>query len=300
MTVLARVLSRLEAPVTHAEAVSLPGGANGPTENGLFPMASEIAQTDNRRGFGRGSAVRDYWLQRCEGFQVIRADGRLLGRVRRLETGRDGTFLRMSGLRSRVVPLSAIDTVWPAASLLLIAEPETHEGARNPRRSFPADADTATLIDGSRSRWEDETVPWWELVRDQQPALEGLSGPPRRPLLPGRSRAASRGHARMSSFRPASAMRLFVGNLFADMTSRSARLAVLVHRHGQSGWRATRATIGAIPGRWSAARAFGTRLFRHGRLILGRVLLRFAIWVAGDRKRLVEHAQPPDFPAGHS
>jgi hypothetical protein len=58
--------------------------------------------------------------------------------------------------------------------------------------------------------------------------------------------------------------------------------------------------LGAIPSRWSAARAFGTRVFGRGRLILGRVLLRLAIWVAGDRKRLVEHAQPPDFPAGRS
>lgn len=255
-------------------------------------MASEIMQTESRRGFGRGSAVRDYWLQRCEGFQAIRADGRPLGRVRRLETGRNGTFLRLSGLRSRVVPLLAVDTVWPAASLLLITEPETHEGATYP----VADEDTPRAVDGSRPRWEDETLPWWEFVEAERPASEDLN-PPLRSSVPRRWWAASPRHVRGSGFRAASVMARFVGNVFAHTSSRWKELASVLHRHGQNGWRATYATLRAIPSRCAAALASGANFFARGRLVLAQVLIRLAVWVAGDRKRLAEPVQQPSSPA---
>ena len=77
---------------------------------------------DTSLGFGRGSAVREYWLKRCQGFSAVRADGSHLGRVERVETQMEGTFLRTpTGLRARTLPLSAIETVWPSASLLVLS-----------------------------------------------------------------------------------------------------------------------------------------------------------------------------------
>jgi hypothetical protein len=98
---------------------------------------SQLVETYGRAGFGRGSAVREYWLTRCEGFRAIGADGRPLGHVRRLEPQRDGTLLlRLSGPRSRAIPLDAIEKVWPASSLLLLVEADAQAagegGARHP------------------------------------------------------------------------------------------------------------------------------------------------------------------------
>jgi hypothetical protein len=129
-------------------------------------MATERLQTESRPGFGRGSAVRDYWLERCQGFQVIRADGRSLGRVRRLETKATGTFLRLTGFRSRVFPLSAVEAVWPALSLLLIGQPETHQRSA----SGPVDA--------IRPSWKEETLPWWELLEDERPSVKDRDSSP--------------------------------------------------------------------------------------------------------------------------
>src|SRR6266511_797802 len=99
------------------------------------PEATSVAtsrlEIDTHLGFGRGSAVREYWLMRCQGFSVMRADGRRLGRVKRVETHMEGTFLRLRGLRARTVHFSAVDTVWPDASLLVISDEHVHDGSRS-------------------------------------------------------------------------------------------------------------------------------------------------------------------------
>jgi len=121
-----------------------------------FKTGAPSVQTRTRPGFGRGSAVREYWLERCQGFSAVGPDGRPLGRVKRVELNREGTFLRLGGLRGRTVPLSAVETVWPAASILLISNEECAE-----RSSVVRDVGKRT-----RAAWEDETLPWWELVAD--------------------------------------------------------------------------------------------------------------------------------------
>ena len=163
-----------------------------------FFMASDAFESDSRPGFGRGSAVRDYWLERCEGFRAVRPDGRSLGRVRRLETRGDGTVLRLSGLRSRVVPLSAVEIVWPGASVLLIAEETVHpervrgpvDGVRDQSHAYlPSESS------GRRSRrsqspssapipsWADDTLPWWELLEDDRSSVGNrISSPLARPV----------------------------------------------------------------------------------------------------------------------
>jgi len=122
-----------------------------------FKTNTPSVQSDNRPGFGRGSAVREYWLERCQGFSAVRSDGRPLGRVKRVENRMDGTFLRLAGVRARTIPLASVETVWPGASLLLISDVEVDEGSRFAMRS---------QAPRTRPAWEDETLPWWELVAE--------------------------------------------------------------------------------------------------------------------------------------
>ena len=235
-------------------------------------MRSDFVQTQRGPGFGRGSPVREYWVRRCEGFQAIRADGRPLGRVRRLETGPEGNFLRLRGLRSRVFPLSAVATVWPAASILLIADAEADEGASDANDDF-------RVRSGLTPSWEDETLPWWELVQDR-----GLSS--EIPAPPGRRAAPL--------FRAASVAGSLSRKLVVGIGSRSKLVADAAQRRGQSGWEKTHAKLRAIPGRCSAARASGAILLARGRLALGRSLLRAAVWAAGDRERLLGSLRQPE------
>ena len=120
-------------------------------------MASSRPEMDASLGFGRGSAVREYWLKRCQGFSAVRADGSRLGRVKRVETQMEGTFLRLTGLRARTLPLSAIETVCPSASVLVISDERVDVGSEVGVRSERAD---------ERSAWTETPVPWWELVDD--------------------------------------------------------------------------------------------------------------------------------------
>jgi hypothetical protein len=237
-------------------------------------MGSEFGQIESGAGFGRGSPVREYWLRRCEGFQAIGADGRHLGRIRRLETRPEGNFLRLRGLRARVFPLSAVATVWPVASVLLIAEIEAEEGAR-------AGSGDLGVRSGLTPSWEDETLPWWELVQDR-----GLSEeiPPR----PRRQAA--------SVFRAASVAGRLSQKLVVRIGSRSKQVADAAHRGGQSGWDTTHAWLRTIPSRCRAARASGAILLARGRLALARSLLRVAVWVAGDRQRLLGSLRQPGPP----
>ena len=232
-------------------------------------MATERLQTESRPGFGRGSAVRDYWLERCQGFHVIRADGRSLGRVRRLETKATGTFLRLTGFRSRVFPLSAVEAVWPAASMLLIGQPEIHQRS------------VSGPVDAIRPSWKEETLPWWELFEDDRPSVKDrdLLPPlavPQRPWLRWQLRFSTGG------LRSASPNTSFGSKLLTQMRVRCKQLSIAVHRQGQKGWELTRAMARDIL-RWLAtARAAVADTIARGRFALGRLLLRLAVWVAGN------------------
>jgi hypothetical protein len=37
-------------------------------------MATSRLESDTHLVFGRGSAVREYWLMRCQGFSAVRVD----------------------------------------------------------------------------------------------------------------------------------------------------------------------------------------------------------------------------------
>ena len=126
---------------------------------GTMSMASSRPEMDTSLGFGRGSAVREYWLKRCQGFSAVRADGSRLGRVKRVETQMEGTFLRLTGLRARTLPLSAIETVCPGASLLVISDEhvdlgsELSVGSDAGGRAFRLDRRHGSMV-GTRRRRE--------------------------------------------------------------------------------------------------------------------------------------------------
>lgn len=107
------------------------------------------------RALGGEARCENIGLKRSQGFFAVRSDGRPLGRVKRVENGMDGTFLRLAGVRARTIPLAWVETVWPGASLLLISDVEVDESSRLSMRSE---------AHRTRPAWEDETLPWWELV----------------------------------------------------------------------------------------------------------------------------------------
>jgi hypothetical protein len=101
-------------------------------------------------GFGRGSAVREYWLSRCVGFRLLAPDGRLLGKVTEIETdGHETIVVCRRGFRTVILDVNDIDTVWPAHFLLVAgAEP----AAALPGRRDPSADDTPTAEDAAPRR----------------------------------------------------------------------------------------------------------------------------------------------------
>jgi hypothetical protein len=253
-----------------------------------IPMAFQTMHTERGRAFGRGSPVCDYWLEHCQGFEAVRSDGRSLGRVRRFETPHGEVFLRLGRLRSRVVPVSAVEIVWPAASLLLIADPDTpKEDVGTPDPSiWVTDPHLATST--SRPRWEDETLPWWELVQDDDGGDEASNAPGRSSLL-GR---------RWTVIRPnVSGGRDAVRELSRWMSEHAHRLVAVLLRRARDGWHLTCVALRFVSKRCVAARAFAANLVRRERLVLGRLLFRLAVWIAGDGGQLGGASaltRPPD------
>jgi hypothetical protein len=192
--------------------------------------------------------------------------------VRRLETRPEGNFLRLRGLRSRAFPLSAVATVWPAASILLIADAEAEEGANDANDDF-------RVRSGLTPSWEDETLPWWELVQDRGLSSE-IPAPPMRQAAP--------------VFRAASVAGRLSQKLVVGIGSRSKRVVDAAQRRVHGGWEKTHARLRTIPSRFRAARASGAIVLARGRLALGRSLLRVAVWAAGDRQRLLGSLRQPE------
>jgi hypothetical protein len=235
--------------------------------------------------FGRGSPVRDYWLEHCDGFEAIGTNGRHLGRVSRFENADGAAFLRLNSRRSRVVPVSAVERVWPAASMLVIADPDlskekdertadrhsTNRGRRDEESKNASESNLAASTSGPG--WEDETVPWWDLVPDNGLAHEAAK-PPYFPSFPKQAWSA----IRQDAFNGVGA----VQELCQRLRDHSRKLVALVLRRSRNGWCVARRGMRVVGKHSRAARAFGASLIAKGRLRLGRLLIRLAIWVAGD------------------
>ena len=292
---LAEILGSRDAP--DPARIAFPGGLELSGTKRRIPVAFQAVHTERGRAFGRGSPVCDYWLERCQGFEAVGSDGRRLGRVRRFETPHGDAFLRLGRLRSRVVPVSAVEVVWPAASLLLIADPDTAKedvGTPDPSisdpgpREAPQGASSLDRVGGwvtdahlptstSRPRWEDETLPWWELVQDDD-ARDEASKPPGGSSLLGR---------RWTVIRPyVSGGRGAVRELSRWMIEHAQTLVALLLRRARDGWHVTCVALRFVGKRCVAARAFAANLVRRERLVLGRLLFRLAVWVAGDGGQL--------------
>ena len=245
-------------------------------------------QTDwyEERGhaFGRGSPVRDYWLEHCDGFEAFSINGRHLGRVNRFESPEGTAFLRLGGRRSRVVPTSAVERVWPAASMLVIADAGLFEkkNERTGNRHFTNRAlrseesqessERNLAVGASRPGWQDDTVPWWEVVPEN-----------------GRIDEAARPPQFASLKLPWSAIRqdaLNGGRPVLELSRRigdhARKLVAVVLSRSRNGWSMARRGMRVVGKQCLVAGAFGANLVARGRLRLGRLLIRLAVWVAGD------------------
>lgn len=230
-----------------------------------FKIDAPSTQTDTRTGFGRGSAVREYWLERCQGFSAVRSDGRPLGRVKRVESRMEGTFLRLTGVRARAVPIGAVDTVWPGASVLMISDEEVDGGSARAAwsRAHP-----------ERAAWEDETLPWWELFDegDSSPYSTALSeGSPQSVVASARSLIEPTANAFARGVR--------------RVVERSRTLTqALIEKAVRSSVRALQATHSAATG---ASRSL-TKTTRRVRRRLARELFKVAVWIAGSRETILK------------
>ena len=226
-----------------------------------FKTDTPSVQSDSRPGFGRGSAVREYWLERCQGFSAVRSDGRPLGRVKRVENRMDGTFLRLAGVRARTIPLASVETVWPGASLLLISDVEVDESSRFAMRSE---------VPRTRPAWEDETLPWWELV-PEAPNSSRYSNL----LMVGAALSTTSASARSVIERATSAFATQLGR----QTERSRTLTRAVAQT------ARRFTLAALDAAYSARRQASksaTKTTRRLRRRLALTLFAIAVWIAGS------------------
>jgi hypothetical protein len=96
------------------------------------------AATAGSRAFGRGSAVFDYWLGRCEGFELVSGHGRQAGVVERVvldESGRARAIVVRTRIlrRSRVLDPRALDAVVPEQETIAV-----RVDSSTPRRPRPA------------------------------------------------------------------------------------------------------------------------------------------------------------------
>lgn len=238
-------------------------------------MATSRLESHTHVGFGRGSAVREYWLTRCQGFSAVRASGGHLGRVKRVETNMEGTFLRLSGFRARRVPLSAVDSVLPAASLLVVSTEPLDGGTEDGLP--PARAE-------SRPSWTDDTVPWWELI-DAKMAGAGARG-----HLNSASRRVRPGKARFArEARRIQTLALSIKRAEPFAKAFAAKAPILVERarnlartFARNAIRANRATRRALNNRWITAQSAVLAAIRRIRGGTGRLLFRIAAWVGGS------------------
>ena len=230
-----------------------------------FKLDAPRTQTDTRTGFGRGSAVRAYWLERCQGFSAVRSDGRPLGQVKRVESRIEGTFLRLTGVRARAVPIGAVDTVWPGASVLMISD----EAVDGPGKAAWSEAHL------ERPAWEDETLPWWELFADGVDSSHYSTAP--NSGSPPSVVASARSLIERSTTAVARCVRRVI-----------ERSRTLTHTLRE---RAVRSGIRALLAIHSAARRasrFLTKTTRRFRRRLARGVFKVAVCIAGSRETILK------------
>jgi hypothetical protein len=233
-------------------------------------MASSRPEMDTSLGFGRGSAVREYWLKRCQGFSAVRADGSRLGRVKRVETQMEGTFLRLTGLRARTLPLSAIEIVCPGASLLVISDEHVDLGSELSVGSERAD---------ERSAWTEDTVPWWELVDGVRArGTEHVNAASQR-ILP-RSPRLTPDAPRMTLALSLERMELLAKTI-AARANLVERAQNLVRTFARKAIRATRATVQTLGKARMIAHTALLGVTRRSRLRVAHSLFRMGVWVGG-------------------
>ncbi len=226
---------------------------------------------DTSLGFGRGSAVREYWLKRCQGFSAVRADGSHLGRVKRVETQMEGTFLRLTGLRARTLPLSAIEIVCPSASLLVISDERVDVGS---------DVSVGFERADNRPASTEDTVPWWELVDGvRSRGTEQVNAAPQcvRPRSPRLTRDAPRMTLALSLER----MEPLAKAIAARASNLVERAQNLVRTFARKVIRATRATVQTLGKARMIAQTALLGVTRRSRLRVAHSLFRMGVWVGG-------------------
>ena len=209
--------------------------------------------------------MREYWLERCQGFSAVGTDGQPLGRVKRVELNMEGTFLRLTGVRGRTVPLSAVETVWPAESMLLIANEECGE-----RSSVVRD-----VAQRNRAAWEDETLPWWELVADAPHPAHSSTAATASTLFT----AIAAGSSRIEG-----ATKGFASHLERLMKQSLAFTWALLRKAARSSVAELHAAESARTRCQKSLRA-STKRFRRG---LALAFLQGAVWIAGSKDELLD------------
>jgi hypothetical protein len=242
-------------------------------------MVSSRPEIDTRLGFGRGSAVREYWLSRCQGFSVVSADGHHLGRVKRIETQVEGTLLRLTGLRGRIFPLSAIDTVWPSASLLVISDEHVDDRSEVSVGAERADTHPA---------WTEDTVPWWELVDGVRARQSERANGPYQRVRPRSARLTldtPRIRTPAFSLKRAEPLAKWFAAWATNFVERSQEMG---RTFARKLIRAKRATIRALGSARMTAHTAVLALTRRTRLRIARSLFRMGLWAYGSNAFALE------------
>lgn len=201
------------------------------------------SDTPADRGFGRGTAVRDYWLGRCHGFRVTRADGRSLGVVKAIGHQDGQAVLRVG--RRLAIPVDMIETVWPSTSVAVVAD-----------RGESAGRLPYIEADHGHARWEDDTLPWWELVEQED--------------------------ARVGRSRDAVVVRRLAGGV-SLRARRTARVAAdRVRELRRVGHRRASALTDVLSGAWSDSSVRVQRLVSRLRRASAHATVRLAVRIGGD------------------
>jgi hypothetical protein len=179
----------------------------------------------------------------------------------------DGNFLRLAGIRARTIPLASVETVWPGASLLLISDVEVDESSKLSMRS-----DTHR----TRPAWEDETLPWWELV-PEAPNSSRYSNF----LMVGAALSTTIASARSVIQRATSALATQLGR----QTERSRTFTRAV---AQTARRFTLAALDAADSARTQASKSATKMARRLRRRLALTLFEIAVWIAGSSETFLD------------
>jgi hypothetical protein len=234
-------------------------------------MASSRPEIDPRLGFGRGSAVREYWLERCQGFSAVRADGSHLGRVKRVETQTEGTFLRLTGLRARTLPLSAIETVCPSVSLLVISDEHV---------DLESEVSVGFERADKRPAWTDDTIPWWELVDGVRArGTEQVNAASQR-VRP-RSPRLTLDAPRMTRALSLETMEPLAKTIAARASNLVERAQNLARTFARKVIRASRVTVRTLGNARMIAQTALLDVTRRSRLRVAHSLFRMGVWVGG-------------------